>query len=180
MNSVMVDIETLDTKSSAIILSVGACRFNPFNSDEPHSKITWRPSIAEQYEAGRTMSDSTLEWWSKQDPEIFERALTEEGRIPVNQFFKEFNKYVATIQKIWCQGPQFDMVIIEHLYEQFNHHTSWQYWKIMDCRTLFQLMPSDPRKEIQVDAHDAAEDAYWQAVCVQKVISHYNMTVGHK
>lgn len=171
----MIDIETLDTMPTSTVLSVGAVKFDPYTYETPHAKTLWRPSIDEQLESGRTVSDSTLEWWSKQEEHIRETAFTESGRIPTSNFFKELNKYLVGVDKIWCQGPQFDMVIIEDMFNQYQHHKGWAFWQIMDCRTIFNMMPTDPRKAIQQNLHSAEEDAYWQAVCVQQTFSYFEI-----
>jgi len=164
----MIDIETLATTPRATVLTVGACKFDPHNMAEPYDKMLWRPAVEEQMSAGRMVSEETLEWWGKQDAQIRESTFTEDGRIPLEQFFAELNKYLVGVSKIWCQGPQFDMVILEDLYEQFEQHRNWAFWQIMDCRTIFNMMPKDPRKEVQQNLHSADDDAYWQAVCVQR------------
>jgi len=173
---VMVDIETLDTAPTSVILSVGAVRFDPYSQNEPTHKILWRPNVQEQLDSDRTVSESTLEFWAKQDAYIRERTFTDEDRIPVREFFKQFNKYMVGADKIWCHGPQFDMVIIEDLYAQHDHHRGWAYWQVMDSRTIFNMMPRDPRKDIQQDLHSADDDAYWQAVSVQKTYAYFNVT----
>jgi hypothetical protein len=43
----------------------------------------------------------------------------------------------------------------------------WAFWKVRDSRTLFSIMPKDPRKEMNFAAHDALEDCKAQAQCVQ-------------
>lgn len=164
----MIDIETLDTSPGAAVLTVGACKFDPHNTVEPHSKTLWRPAVEQQLTAGRIVSEDTLNWWSKQAADVRESTFTEDGRIPLEQFFSELNKYLVGADKIWCQGPQFDMVILENLFDQFGHHRNWAFWQIMDCRTIFNMMPKDPRKSVQQNLHSADDDAYWQAVCVQK------------
>lgn len=171
----MIDIETLDTSPTSLILSVGACIFDPYSDTEPHSKTTFYPSVEEQFEYGRTVSDATLAWWKKQDVAILEASLTEDNRCSLASFAAKLNKFLVAVDKIWCQGPQFDMVIIENLFGTINHHRNWKYWQIMDSRTLFQLMPEDPRRKIQQNLHDPAEDAYWQAVCVQQCFSHFSI-----
>ena len=34
----MLDLETLSTESNAVVLTIGGCKFNPFNNDEPFEK----------------------------------------------------------------------------------------------------------------------------------------------
>jgi hypothetical protein len=171
----MIDIETLATSPDAVILSVGACKFDPYTSKMPYERRLWKPCLEEQFDMGRAVCDSTVDWWIKQDREIFERALTGEGRIPLKEFFGYLNKYLVGVDKIWCQGPQFDMVILENIYTMAEHHRGWAYWQICDSRTIFNMMPVDPRKEIQQELHDAAADAYYQAMCVQKTYKHFGV-----
>ena len=171
---VMLDIETLATTPDAVVMSVGVVKFDP-HTGTPYNKTLWRPDIDEQTERDRHVSESTLEWWAKQPDHIQEDAFSDEGRIPVTEFMKELNRYCVGADKIWCQGPQFDMLILENLYIQYGHHFGWQFWQIMDCRTLFQLMPVDPRKAIQQDLHSADADAYYQAIGVQQCYEHFGI-----
>lgn len=171
----MLDIETLDTGPDSVVLSVGACKFDPWSADEPHSSLYFRLEIDSQVERGRTISENTLEWWGQQDQAIQDEAFSEEGRVSIEDFFKELNKWLVGVDKIWCQGPQFDMVMLESLAKSFGVHYNWAYWQICDSRTLFNLMPRDPRKEIQTDLHNALADAYFQAVCVQKVYKYFDV-----
>ena len=171
----MIDIETIDTTPDSVILSVGAVKFDPFTDVEPRHDRLWRVSIDEQLSMGRTVSDSTIAWWAQQDATIREEAFSETDRISITQFTSELNRYLVGVDKIWCQGPQFDMVIIENLYAQMGIHRNWSYWQVSDCRTIFNLMPEDPRKGIRQKAHDALADAYYQAISVQKVYKHFGV-----
>ena len=72
---------------------------------------------------------------------------------------------------MWAQGPVFDIVILENLYQQLGLPLPWNFWQIRDSRTLFSLLPEDPRKAIRQEAHNALADCYFQAKCVQKAYS---------
>lgn len=171
----MIDLETLDTAASSVILSVGAVKFDPYSLTEPRDKTLWKPDLETQLENGRTTSEATIQWWGKQDRAIRDRAFTQEGRVDVITMLRELNQYLVGVEEIWAQGPQFDITMLEHLYSQHDLHWNWDFWQIRDSRTLFSLRDTDPRKEIQVDTHDAAEDAYWQAVCVQRTFDHFQI-----
>ena len=177
----MIDIETLGTGPNCVVLTVGAVKFDPWSGTEPHSGFFERLDVDDQVHMGRVISDSTLQWWAKQDEHIRQEALGDEGRISIIQFCKKLNKWLVGCNNIWCQGPQFDMVILENMYEQFGHHTNWAYWQICDSRTLFNLMPGDPRKNLdgdQADHHSALAVAYVQAVAVQKSFKHFGVLQG--
>ena len=67
------------------------------------------------------------------------------------------------------------MVILEDFFDNFGHHKNWFYWQVSDCRTLFKLMPKDPRTDIQEDLHNALADCFYQAKCVQKSFKHFGV-----
>ena len=72
------------------------------------------------------------------------------------------------VDVFWCQGPLFDYAILQNFYAQMNVPVPWNYWQIRDSRTLFSLVPRDP-KEKRTGLHNALEDCYFQAKKVQKV-----------
>lgn len=159
----MVDMETLDTKLSAVILTIGAVVFDPF-SDAPFQELYMRVSVEDQLAAGRTISDSTLEWWSKQDPEIMEEAFGEEGRIPLDQALNTLHKFAWNCHKFWSHGLSYDLMVIQNLYDAHNKTYPWQYYDMRDTRTLFDIV--DPEMP-QASKHNALEDAKRQAIGVR-------------
>jgi len=163
----MIDIETLATTPEAVVLSVGGVKFNPYTNEEPHAHLEFRLDIDEQTALGRDIDEGTLQWWAKQPEHIRDKAFSDEGRTNLSDFTKTLNKWLVGCDEIWCQGPQFDMVIIENLYKQYGHHQNWAYWQIRDSRTVFSMMDVDPRKGVQEDLHSALDDAKWQAKCLQ-------------
>lgn len=172
----MIDLETLGTHPDCVILTLGAIKFNPFTDEEPHNGIYQKINIDEQDALGRTQDESTIEWWGKQTKSVQEDAFTEEGRIGLGQMTKELNKFLVGVDVIWAQGPAFDIVILEDLYRQLKLPIPWNFWQIRDSRTLFSLLPKDPRKEIQQEAHNALADCYYQAISVQKAYKELGVT----
>ena len=64
----------------------------------------------------------------------------------------------------------------ENLYRQLGLHWNWAFYNIRDSRTLFSVMPRDPRKDIDFSAHNALEDCRVQSICVQKTMKHLGVT----
>ena len=164
----MVDLETLDTASSGVILTLGAVKFDPYDLQEPHSPLYFRISVDEQNALGRTVSESTLEWWGKQDAAIFEEAMSDDDRISVSSALAQLNKHVVGVDKIWAQGVLFDIGMLEHLYKQMGQPVPWNFWQIRDSRTIMDLGDSSA-KTGNKEAHNALADAYSQAVAVQQI-----------
>ena len=170
-----IDIETLGTSPDTVVLTIGGIKFNPHEDDGLHSQFYYRLDADEQIEMGRTVDEKTLEWWEKQPEEIRKEALETTGRISTEQSLKALNKWLVGVDKIWCQGPVFDIGILENLYKQIGLHHNWPFYIIRDSRTLFGLMDKDPRKEIDFAAHNALADAIVQSLCIQKVYKKLNL-----
>ena len=164
-----IDIETLGKNPDTVVLTIGGIKFDPYKTDGLHSEFYCRVDADAQIENGRSVDEDTLAWWSKQDKDVTAEALDPTGRMSVEHTLKALNKWLVGVDKLWCQGPVFDIGILENLYKEADLHHNWSFWNIRDSRTLFSLMPKDPRKEIDFAAHNALADAIVQSLCIQKV-----------
>ncbi len=172
----MIDLETLDVKPTATVLSLGAVKFNALTNDEPYDELYLKILIDDQDRLGRTTSDSTLEWWAKQDQEVMEEAFDQTGAVTVEEALQQLNKWVVGVDEIWGQGYGFDITMLEDMYRSIGKPIPWQFWQISDARTITKRMPVDPRKGMQTNLHNALADAYFQAKSVQIIFKHFNFT----
>lgn len=163
----MIDLETLDVKPGSTVLTIGAVKFNPFNDSEPHSELYIKVDIDEQDKLGRSVSESTIEWWGKQPIDIQNEAFDPEGRLSVEDALNAVNKWFVGTDIIWGQGYGFDLTILEDLYRSIGKPFPWQFWQVRDSRTLIACLDVDPRKSMQSSLHNALADSYYQAKSVQ-------------
>ena len=173
----MIDLETLATTPDSVVLTIGGVKFDPNINSPSHSHFYYRFDVNEQIDRERSIDPSTLDWWATQDAAVMEEALGDHNRIPVLEVLTALNKWCVGVDAIWAQGPVFDIAILENMFRQYEHHIPWPFWKIRDSRTLFGIMPKDPRKEITFEAHNALEDCKVQAQCVQKSIQHLGLQI---
>lgn len=162
-----IDLETIDTSPSSTVLSLGGVKFNPLDSSEPHSEMYFKISIDDQDKLGRTVSDSTIEWWSRQDPKVMDEAFDQKNCVTVTEALGKINKFVVGVDTLWGQGYGFDYTILEDMFRQAKTPIPWNFWIIRDSRTLFSMCKQDPRKLIQNDLHNALADAYYQSKAIQ-------------
>jgi hypothetical protein len=168
---VMLDLETLSTRPEAVILTIGAVKFDPYsNHIDIENGLYHRIDVDEQTALNRHVQEETLNWWGKQDPEVMEEAMGEHNRVGLDDFCADLNRFLVGVENIWCQGPCFDIVILENLYRQLVKPTPWQFWQIRDSRTLFGTH-GDPRDKNRKAAHNALMDCVYQAEGVQKIYS---------
>ena len=165
---IMLDLESLGTRPDCAILTLGAVKFDPFTPDAFGDSLYFRIDVDEQLALGREIQQDTLNWWAKQADDVREEALGEEGRVSLETMYRDLNRFCVGVENIWCQGPAFDIVILENIYRQMGWPTPWQFWQIRDSRTLFGVH-GDPREKGKAGLHNALEDCISQAQGVQAI-----------
>ena len=163
----MVDLETLAVTPKAVILTIGAVRFDPLHQGHT-DEFYVRVSMDDQDQMGREIDPNTLEWWSKQDPEIMEEAFDERDRIPLSEAIEQFHKFAWGCDAFWSHGATFDLVMLEDVYRTFKKPLIWNYWQLRDTRTLFDLGFNPDLSKLE--KHNALKDAINQANSVQNVM----------
>lgn len=166
--AVMLDIETLGIRPESVILTLGAVKFDPYIPGKIYDGLYLRVDVDEQIAQGRLVDPETVDWWGKQSEPIREEALGDQDRVSVTDLMKQLNKFLVAVDEIWCQGPSFDIVILENIYRQYQTPHNWKYFQIRDSRTLFQVH-GDPRDRNSAGLHNALEDCISQAQGVQKI-----------
>ena len=172
---VMLDIETLATSPDAVVLTFGAVKFNPFGNTVDGDKSMYvRLEVDEQIRLGRKVDENTVLWWGKQAADVKEEALGDHNRISLYDFTRQLNKFLVSTDRIWAQGPVFDIVILENLYRQLEIPAPWLYYNIRDSRTLLKAL-GDDRVIGKAGLHNALEDCISQAQAVQAALRRHNL-----
>lgn len=176
-DSVMVDLETLDTAAGATIISIGAVKFD-LNSDLIEDGGFYASvSVESNLAAGRTISESTLCWWLQQSAEA--QAVFHEPKQSVQGALDSFTEWFGNSTFIWSNGADFDVAILTHAYRQQGWDVPWQFWNVRCVRT-YKNLPGMKGLPVAVNPlkHNALADAYAQARLVQ-AIQRKLMAAGH-
>ncbi len=168
----MLDLETLSTKNNAIILVIGAIKFNrnekwsnKFTLEDIDSskKFYKRIIISSCEEIGLHKDKNTEEWWNKQDPIVKEEAFGfESERVSISDALKEFSEWFKGSTFIWGNGSVFDITIISEAYDRCNLEIPWKFFNIRDLRTLFDIYNFRSKKVSKNNAHNAIYDCFYQ------------------
>lgn len=159
---VMLDLETLDTKPSAVVASIGAVKFNT-TTNSIIERYSATLHIDEQLILGRTISGGTLRWWFGQDKAVQESTFLQSTTTDP----KSALKTLATLCSgccVWGNGAGFDNTIIHSLADDYGIDPIWPFWTDRCFRTISAIF--DPRKQLRGDntmRHDALADAEQQA-----------------
>lgn len=132
MKRVMIDIETLGTTPGYAILAIGAVRFG-----EEDTKGEWfyrKISVADSLAQGFTYSESTLDWWIKQDEEIMTEAFS--GKERLESVLTDFAAWIGEGSEVWGNGAAFDLGILSATYSRFGIKVPWDHRNERCYRTM--------------------------------------------
>ena len=167
----MIDLETLDTTTTATILTIGAVKFDPFGDDvnSPRcDKLYLKVDLDSCDRIGLTVSPQTIEWWGNQEQAAQDEAFDPEGRIDIVDAMNQLYKFSWGAKRVWSHGAAFDIPICEHVFRTIGKAIPWAFWEARCTRTLFDLGINPNRPPVL--KHHALEDAWNQAVGVQNVM----------
>ena len=165
-NMVMLDIEGLGVGRDAVVVSVGAVRFN-LDTGKILNTQYWDLGLKEQQRKGRVISADTVCWWARQTPDVLS-ALTNTPRYPIEIFIKEFNQFIEGKCFFWAKGTNYDLEILTNLYQMYDQQSPFRYSKWVDARVYYMLgkrLGILPKKE-RTGAHNALADAIFQTEVV--------------
>lgn len=125
MNHVMIDLETLSTRSNAKVLSIGAA---VFNDTDVVATEGWAIDIAD--DIGGHVDWHTVKWWMEQDAAV--RGFSWEGKLRNHVAAFNFKTFLAehsiefgkdSKHEVWSKDPHFDHVILENWWRRVNENS---------------------------------------------------------
>jgi hypothetical protein len=178
VDNIMLDLETLDTTSTAVVVSIGAVAFNP-RSNKLGAKLYLEMTndLNAQQKRGCTISGDTVVWWMRQGAQA--RLLFAEGdpatssKVSTLEALELFSKFVTdnggNRAKIWGNGADFDNIILGNLYKAFDMPMPWSFSRNRCFRTAKNI-GIGPQKFTRYGVpHNALDDAITQAKHLQEI-----------
>lgn len=171
---ISVDLETLGNNPEALILSIGAVKFDPDHGviDEKFHAI-----IDLGKPGGGRIDLSTVLWWMKQPAEARDRLFVNPNHellMPLTHALVEFSEFIGFNDELpdgeypdimlWQRGDK-DALWLTSAYEGLGIKVPFGFWQWSDQRTLCKYVPFQwPNRD--GTHHDALDDAEYQAVCL--------------
>lgn len=183
----MIDLETLDSKPGALILSIGACEVLP--PGEMKNAKTFYVECDFDQENLFTTSTDTIKWWM-QFPDRYLKITdkSSDNRRYIKFAIQDLCTWlqVKVIQNweipikdsnllLWGDGADFDIIILEEAMRRLNIDIPWTYRSHRCYRTLRALMPNCGEKKDYIapeDLHNAEKDAIGQATHLSRLLDH--------
>lgn len=174
--NVMLDLETLSSKSNAAIVAIGAVAFDKDRVvDDPFYAII-DPNSAEKF---GHISASTFAWWCQQSVEA--RAMFATKGVEMIEALAKFNEWCQSYShhggiSMWGNGSDFDNVILANTYAQTDFKAPWKFSSNRCFRTLKSLVPAEVQRDLWNKAseglvhHNAVHDAKRQALMAIEIM----------
>lgn len=169
LEHICVDLETLSTRSNAVIVTIAAVKFNFVNDKTDEFCVNINP--LESKALGLHISKETLDWWRVQKPEATKAWMN--SQIGLSEALDEFDAFCgnAKYTNFWSQGINFDFPIMESSYHALARKEPYKYWNLHDMRTAFYLAGMDTKLEDRVGTyHNAIDDCLTQISWLKKAL----------
>lgn len=155
-----VDLETFSTEDNAVIISIGAVKFDE-NGIIDEFFVNVNP--ADGKALGFDISADTLDWWKKQKEGVLKQSL--QNAIPLKDGIQQFVDWYGNKSiPIWSNGSNFDLVILRHHFKHLGISCPYKYWDECCHRTIAKLDTDGSLKpKAEGDLHNALVDAKLQA-----------------
>ena len=170
MNHIMLDLETLDTKSSAVVIAIGAVRFDTSSRALGEKFYAVPGDWSTQQKYGRTISGDTVEWWLKQEREAQQALIG--SPVTTAEALSSFIDFIGGDKEvqIWGNGADFDNIILGTLYQDMGFKMPWSFSRNRCYRTMKSLGVG-PKKAMRIGTHhNALDDAVTQATHLQEIM----------
>jgi len=159
MKHCMIDLETLSTRPTASIVSIGACKFDFEIGIFDKFYINVSAHSCKMH--GLHISTDTIEWWSKQSKEA--RLTWQKDPVSLQDALQKFlDWYGDKSMKTWSNGADFDLPIIANALLTCNLQVPWKYWDGSCVRTI-QMITNTKVPRSDGTHHNALDDAVNQA-----------------
>ncbi len=170
MSEVMLDLETLSTRTNAVILVIAAIKFNRNDPELPLERLQTfyrRIDIQSCVEVGMHTDPKTSQWWDEQDSIIRKEAFKKE-RVNIRSALQDFTKFYGNSTHIWSQGANFDIPILDEAYRRCDLEPPWKFWQARDTRTIYDLANMSSKDLPKGKLHHALHDCHRQIAGVLK------------
>ena len=157
----MIDIETLGTDPGCAIVSIGVVEFSI--SDGPVDGLFLSVDVESCQARGLEIDANTLAWWLGQSAAAREQLT---GGDDLEVALAELTAFVGGADEIWANSPAFDCAILRAAFEAVGIECPWRYYQERDYRTCRETLPTWPDREQESVAHNAVDDARFQAECL--------------
>jgi len=167
---IMLDLETFGNTPGAVIVSIGAVKFDETGiTDRFECRIDPESCVRH----GLKLDASAVVWWLKQSAKA-RAAISKSKGLALPQALEKFAAWVGNPKtEIWGQGSDFDNVLLAAAYRACDMEPPWFYGFNRCYRTISRMHRTDVPFQGVADAkaaHTALADAEAQALHLIEIL----------
>ena len=161
---IMLDLETLSTRSDAAIVAIGARTMFTKQARSFYRPITLNSAVRNGHVDG-----DTLAWWFRQSDQARE-LFNDAAAVPLPIALSDFSSWLAVNEEVyvWGNGAAFDNVVLSNAYQKMMLHKPWSFRNDRCYRTIKSLYPDVEMVSTGVK-HNALNDATSQAMHLEVI-----------
>ena len=170
-HDIMVDLETLATTSDAVILSIGAVRFDldaglVFDGVGGPARFFYT-AISIDSQKDRAISGSALAWWLMQSADA-QKVFFDVDKVSLEDALADLDEWIdpqpGNESTVWSNGADFDLPMLVHAYDQLDMTLPWKPYAGR-CYRTYKNLPGSRAVKVgrQGLHHNALDDAIFQA-----------------
>jgi hypothetical protein len=187
------DVETLGKESSAVILSMACVYFDARKKPSPkelrESAFFGKFNVKDQVERlGRTMTKSSLSWWSKQCDNVKNLSfkpsdndyIIDDGIESMRKWSKQFD--LNDKCWVWARG-NLDQLVLDSVEEKLEIEPVFFFSRWRDVRTAVDLMTGSTtgyckidydgfNPELHITKHNPVDDCVLDAMMLMYGVEH--------
>lgn len=164
-DSLMIDLETMGTGPNAAVIQLGAVAFNSVNGLADPDGLSLDIDLHSSVLLGGEVDAATAQWWRDRG------GLELKEPVPLRAALLELGAWVKNLpqlERVWSQGANFDVPILEGYYRRAGLECPWPYYAARDTRTVYDLAKERGWKkpEDSKAVHHALQDCLIQTKCL--------------
>jgi len=165
----MIDIETMGTRPDAPVIAIGAVKFDAHGAGDTMYHAVDMATV------GGVPDMGTVRWWLCQSDDA--RAAVAAGSVHIATALDDLALWIGHDALVWGNGAGFDNVILRATYTRMGRETPWPTFSDRCYRTIKNLFPRAPKPKRRGTAHNALDDAVFQAEHLVEIDKFYRLGV---
>lgn len=154
MTHLFLDLETLDTRPTAVVTEIAAVAYDA-STFTPQETFTTTLDVADQLATGRTYSAPTIRWAQRK------------GVLPANWLHGPVDVAIDHLlglisrhqpAELWTWGKDFDRPILESLLADYGHSFPFHFGDIHCARDAFHIAFHGTQRKPRPKTHHAIDD----------------------
>lgn len=174
---IMLDLETWSTANNAMIVSIGAAKFDPETFVVTDSiYIAIDPGDAQRF--GLHIDANTVLWWMDPERDTARKEYFESDKLDLGTALEGFAMWVGSdAPYMWGNGAASDNVILRSAYAAVGVEPPWAHWADRCYRSEKNRTGAPEMPERVGTYHNPVDDAVNQVVHLKLICDKFGVTV---